>query len=380
MYSQKSARDNEMAEMSKVLLISNRSAFTGIGNYSFQLAKHIFEIDRVDFDFLNLETVAEDNFGGSVNVFSQKTKRLMDHLFFLRKVPPGYRVYHLLNPNLGILVAKWRPIIVTVHDVFPFTSVARRDLVAQSYGLDIPILMAMKVNMKFVKNADRIISVSHNTKKELVSLFGIKASKILVIHLGVDKRLFHPRSKEKTRRNLNLPLRKKIVLHVGVDEPRKNIRTLIEAFCFVKKRIPETVFLRIGGMRNITRRLISSLKLENSMIHYKKVPNIALFYNAADLLAFPSYYEGFGLPVLEAMASGLPVIAGDSSSIPEIVGNSGILLPPFNAKMLSEYICQVLTNKHTRTEMAAKELERSRKFNWETCARKTVEIYKGFFD
>jgi glycosyltransferase involved in cell wall biosynthesis len=367
-------------KVSRILLISNRSPLTGIGNYSYQLVKHIKETKLVDFDFINLATIAEDSFGGSVNVFSQKTKRLIDHLLFLRKIPRRYQLYHLLNPNLGVLAAKYRPIIITVHDIFPFTPIASHDLITQSYGLDIPIFLAMKVNMKFVKNADRLLSVSEHTKKDLVSLLKINASKITVTYPGVDRKLFQPRNQKEARQSLSLPLHQKIVLHVGVDEPRKNVKTLIHAFHLVKKRIPEAILVRIGGMRNTTRRLISSLRLEESVIHYRKVPNVALFYNASDLFVFPSYYEGFGLPVLEAMASGVPVIAGESSSIPEILGNAGMLVSPHDAEMLSECICQVLTDKKAREEMIARGLERSLKFNWKTCAEKTIEVYRTLCD
>jgi len=362
--------------MNEVLLINNRSSSTGIGNYSYQLIKHLKETGQVNLDFISLSTVAEDSYGGVVSVSSQKAKRFIDHLLFLRKIPRHYKVYHLLNPNLGILIAKHRPVVVTVHDVFPFSPLASQDIIVQSCGLDLPILMAMKFNMKFLKYADRVISVSQHTKKDLISLLNIDASRISVIYPGIDRKSFCPRDKEKVRRNLNLPKNKKIILHVGVDEPRKNVRTLIEAFYKVKRIVPEALLLRIGGMRSITRKLISSLQLENSLIHYARVPNIALFYNAADLLALPSHYEGFGFPVLEAMASGLPVIAGNVSSIPEIADKAGILFPPSNVTLLSDLISQVLTDKQMQQKMAIDSLERSTKFDWGICAKQTLEIYK----
>jgi glycosyltransferase involved in cell wall biosynthesis len=363
--------------VNKILLISNRSPSTGIGTYSHQLVKHLKETWHVDLDFLNLTTLAEDSYGNIVSMSSQKIKRLVDHLLFLQKIPKDYKVYHILNPNLGILIMKCHPAVVTVHDVFPFTPIATHDLITQSLGLDSPILLAMKFNIKFVKTADRIISVSKHTKKDLISLFRIKASKIHVIYPGIDRNVFHVRDKRKARQNLNLPQKSKIILHIGVDEPRKNIKTLIEAFYKVKKRVPEALLVRIGGMRSATKKLIASLHLNDSIVHHKKVPSTHLFYNAADVLAFPSYYEGFGLPVLEAMASGLPVVAGDSTSIPEIVGKAGMLFPPFNATILSELICKVINDKKTQQEMTIGGLERSSNFDWNLCAKQTLEIYKS---
>jgi len=189
--------------------------------------------------------------------------------------------------------------------------------------------------------------------------------------------VFHVRDKRKARQSLNLPQKRKIILHVGVDEPRKNIKTLIKAFYMIKKKVPDALLVRIGGMRSATRKLITSLHLDDSIIHHKKVPSTHLFYNAADVLAFPSYYEGFGLPVLEAMASGLPVVAGDSTSVPEIVGKAGILFPPFNATILSELVCKVINDKKTQQEMTTSGLEISSKFDWNLCAGQTLEIYKN---
>jgi len=363
--------------VNKILLISNRSPSTGIGTYSYQLVKHLKETWHVDLDFLNLTTLAEDSYGTTIHVSSQKIKRLIDHLLFLRKIPKGYKVYHILNPNLGILIMRYRPTVVTVHDIFPFTSMATHDLITQSLGLDSPILLAMKFNMKFVKTADRIISVSEHTKRDIISLFRIEASKIHVVYPGIDRNVFHVRDKRKARQSLNLPQKRKIILHVGVDEPRKNIKTLIKAFYMIKKKVPDALLVRIGGMRSATRKLITSLHLDDSIIHHKKVPSTHLFYNAADVLAFPSYYEGFGLPVLEAMASGLPVVAGDSTSVPEIVGKAGILFPPFNATILSELVCKVINDKKTQQEMTTSGLEISSKFDWNLCAGQTLEIYKN---
>jgi len=364
--------------VSKILLISDRSPHTGIGNYSFYLVKHLKESLHEDLDFMNLSTVAEDSHGGLLSVSSQKIKRMLDHFLYLRKIPLGYELYHLLNPNLGVLATKYRPMVVTIHDLYPFTAMATRDLVVGSIGLDLPTLTAMKFNMNFAKQADRFIAVSEYTKKEAVSLFHIEASKIHVVYLGVDQSLFHSRDKRRARQRLNLPLNRKIVLHVGVDEPRKNIATLIEAFYKVKKSLPDALLVRIGGMRSATQRLISSLGLEDSLIYYPKVSDIALFYNASDVLAFPSYYEGFGLPVLEAMASGLPVVAGNCTSIPEIAGDAGLLFSPFDVATFSDFICHMLLDEGERQKMIANGIERSLRFDWEVCSAQTLEVYKTF--
>lgn len=362
--------------MRGILFINNRSSSTGIGNYGNNLFIYLKKMGQKDMDFVTLQSPAEDSYGHIINVSGQKIKRMIDHLRFVRRIPRHYRIYHLLNPNLGILLLKYHPSVVTVHDLVPLIPMASRDVITQSYGLDTPILVAMQINMRFVRYADRIISMSQHTKKDLISVLGVNSQRITVIYPGIDRNLFSPRDREKARRDLHLPLNKKIILHVGVDEPRKNIQTLIKAFYMVKKKFPKALLIRIGGMRSTTRRLISSLGLDDAILYYQRVANIALFYNAADLFVFPSYYEGFGFPLIEAMASGCPVIAGDSSSIPEVVGKAGIILPSSDVTMLSESICQMLTDQNMRPMMIKKGLERSLEFDWRACAKQTLEIYE----
>lgn len=362
--------------MNDIVLINNRSAATGIGNYGYSLFTHLKQMSTRNLDFITLNSPAEDSYGSTLKIFSQKMKRMMDHLRFVRKIPRSYKVYHILNPNLGILLSRYRPSVVTVFDIAALIPYVSRDMITQSYGLDLPVVMAMQMNMRFLKNADRILCMSQHTKKDLTSVLAINTKRIIVGYPGIDRILFSPRDKRKARLHLNLPLNKRIILHVGVDEPRKDIRTLIQAFYLIKKKLPDTVLIRIGGMRETTRKLIFALGLTDSVIHYRKVASVAFFYNAADLFVFPSYYEGFGYPVVEAMASGCPVVAADSSSVPEVVGKAGILFPPSDVTTLYETINQVLTDSNMRSTMIKEGVEQSLKFDWKTCAETTLEAYE----
>jgi len=361
--------------MKKILLINNKSASTGIGNYAYNLFMHLKQMGREDLDFVTLQSPAEDSFGPTLKIFGQKIKKMIDHLRFVLSIPRGYKIYHILNPNLGVLLLKYRPSVVTVFDIAALIPTVNRDWITQSYGLDMPLLMAMQINMRFLRSADRILCMSQYTRSDLVSVLGINSQRISVGYPGIDRTLFSPRDLRKARRDLHLPLDKKIILHVGVDDPRKNIKTLIRALYMVRKKFPKILLIRIGGMREPTRRLISSLGLEDVVVHYQKVPSVASFYNAADLFVFPSYYEGFGFPLVEAMASGCPVIAGDSSSVTEVVGKAGVLFPPFDVTMLNDSICQVLTDQNMRSTMIKNGLERSLKFDWKVCAKQTLEVY-----
>jgi len=366
-------------KMKDVVLINNRSAATGIGNYSYNLYTHLKTMSKRNIDFLTLNSPAEDSYGPALRIFSQKMKRIMDHFRFVRNIPDGYNVYHVLSPNLGMLLSKHRPSVVTVFDIAALIPSVSKDIVTQSYGLDLPILLAVQINMRFLRNADRILCMSQNTKNDLTKVLGLNAKRIVVGYPGIDRTVFCQRDKRKARHDLNLPLNRKVILHVGVDEPRKNIRTLLRAFHLLKRKIPDALLIRIGGMRESTRRLILELGLKDSFIHFRKVDSVAFFYNAADLFVFPSYYEGFGYPVAEAMSSGCPVIAGDSSSIPEVVGKAGILFPPSDVATLYENMCQVLTDNSWRLQMAKEGIEQSLKFDWKPCAQTTLEVYESLY-
>lgn len=361
--------------MKDILLINNKAKTTGIGGYSFSLYENLRKVTNRNIDFITLKSSSEDE-GSPVKAFPQNIKKLANHFGFLPKISHSYKVYHLLNPNLGILLSKLHPSVVTVHDVSVFKRDVSKDILTKSYGFEFPLLLGIQLNMSFIKNADRILCLSNYTKNDLISVLGIENKRVVVSYPGIDRELFKPRDKLLTRKRLSLPLGKRIILHVGTDEPRKNTKTLIDALYTVKKKMPDILFVKIGGMREATRKLILERGLNDSVIYHKKVPDVASFYNAADLFVFPSYYEGFGYPAAEAMASGCPVIAADSSSVTEVVGKGGILLPPFGVTAFHEAIVQVLSDSNKQNVMIKEGLEQVKKFDWKTCAETTLETYE----
>lgn len=361
--------------MKDILLINNKPKATGIGRYSYSLYDNLKKLDKRNFDFLTVGSSSEDN-DSTIKAFLPNMRKLVNHMSFLWKIPSFYRVYHLLNPNLGILLPHLHPSVVTVHDVSILKPNVSVDILAKSCGLELPMLLGMQFNMHFIKSADRILCLSNYTKSDLISVLGIKKECIVVSYPGINLDLFRPRDKVTARKRLGLPLNKPIILHIGTDEPRKNTKTLVEALSLVKEKIPDVIFIKVGDMREATRRLILRKKLNDSVLHYKKVTDVASFYNAADLFVFPSYYEGFGYPAAEAMASGCPVIAADSSSITEVVGGGGVLFPPFNVDDLYEAISEVLLDSNKQTMMIEKGLEQVKKFDWKKCAETTLKTYE----
>jgi glycosyltransferase involved in cell wall biosynthesis len=362
--------------MKDILLINNKARGTGIGTYGYSLCENLKKITPRNIDLLTLTASATAEGESALKKFPQSVKKLLDHSGFLFKIPRSYKIYHVLNPNLGIMLPTLHPSVVTVHDIAVLKGEVRKEIMAASHGLEIPLVLGMQINMNFIKEADRILCVSNYTKNDLTQILGIPSGKVTVTYPGIDHQQFKPRDKASARRSLGLPVDKPIILHVGTDEPRKNMKTLIEATQQVKKKIPHLMLVKVGGLRQETKRFLSEAHLLDSVVHVKKTLNIGPFYNAADVFVFPSYYEGFGFPALEAMASGCPVVAADSSSITEVVGDGGVLVQPFNVAAFTENIIQLLSDSAKRAAMGEAGLEQAKRFSWEKCAEATLKTYK----
>ena len=207
--------------MKDILLINNKAKTTGIGGYSFSLYENLRKVTNRNIDFITLKSSSEDE-GSPIKAFPQNIKKLANHFGFLPKISHSYKVYHLLNPNLGILLPKLHPSVVTVHDISVFKRDVSKDILTKSYGFEFPLLLGIQLNMSFIKNADRILCLSNYTKNDLISVLGIENKRVVVSYPGIDRELFKPRDKLLTRKRLSLPLDKRIILHVGTDEPRKN--------------------------------------------------------------------------------------------------------------------------------------------------------------
>jgi glycosyltransferase involved in cell wall biosynthesis len=237
----------------------------------------------------------------------------------------------------------------------------------------------VRESIKSVKYADVIITPSHYTKKELVALLQINPRKIRVVPHGIRHDLFKPRDKTLARKNVGLPLNKKIVLHVGSENPRKNIPTLIKAFAKLQKDgNRNTILLRVGETRANTHKLISAYHLDESVLEFglRDQSDLCYLYNAADVLVFPSLYEGFGLPLIEAMASGCPVIAADRTALPEVLGDAGILCDPLNSDELADAMKRLLGDEELRQRCSRKGLKRATMYSWERVVKETVQIFK----
>jgi glycosyltransferase involved in cell wall biosynthesis len=197
----------------------------------------------------------------------------------------------------------------------------------------------------------------------------ISSHLVRVIYPGVDHGLFKPRNKGLSRQLLGLPEANRIILHVGTEEPRKNLPTLLNAVALVQRRYPDVILVRVGSPTNVTRDMIIGQRMESHVIYLKPGPGLMPHvYNASDVLAFPSLQEGFGFPLLEAMASGCPIVASNRGPIVTTLYDTGILTPPLDTIRLANSILSVLENDELRADLTKRALERSEQFSWERCA------------
>jgi glycosyltransferase involved in cell wall biosynthesis len=235
---------------------------------------------------------------------------------------------------------------------------------------------------RFLRACDRIISISESTKRDAVRLYGIPEDKIVVTHLAAEDR-FRPADPDRVaevRGRFGLPPR--FLLYVGTIEPRKNLDVLLGALLRLKgqgREVPLVVAGRLGWLYDGFLAKIRSLGLENLVLLPGFVPDddLPALYTAAEVFVYPSVYEGFGIPVLEAMGCGTPVLCSDVSSLPEVAGDGGILLPPGDPAAWAEAIARLTEEPALRRELRERGFRRASRFRWEETARRTWEIYRA---
>jgi glycosyltransferase involved in cell wall biosynthesis len=235
---------------------------------------------------------------------------------------------------------------------------------------------------RFLRACDRIIAISESTKRDAVRLYGIPEEKIVVTLLAAEDR-FRPVSPDRVdevRGRFGLPPR--FILYVGTIEPRKNLDVLLGALLRLKgqgREVPLVVAGRLGWLYDGFLAKIRSLGLERLVFLPGFIPDddLPALYTAAEGFVYPSVYEGFGIPVLEAMGCGTPVLCSDASSLPEVAGDAGILLSPGDPAVWAEAIARLMGNKALRSELRERGFRQSSRFRWEETARRTWEVYRA---
>ena len=308
------------------------------------------------------------------NSFPPKARRWLwrgTDLFPVDEILGGVDLYHATNLVMPPL--KRAKGVLTVYDLtfmlFPEYHVKGM----QAFASDM---------RKFVGRADRIIAISEHTKRDIVELLDVPAEKIRVTLLAADEK-FRVLDKDAAQHEVlaKYGIDREYILYTGTLEPRKNVPALVRAFHMLKReaKIPHRLVLagKKGWLYDRIFAEVRELGLEDEVIFTGYVPDddLPYLYNGADLFAYPSIYEGFGIPPLEAMACGCPVVASNSSSLPEVVGDAGVMVDPHDEAALAEAMGKVLADSALAASLREKGLDRSRLFSWERCARETLEVY-----
>jgi len=264
--------------------------------------------------------------------------------------------------------------VVTVHDL-AFTRHPETFQRAKRWYLQAAVAHS-------ARRATRVIAVSENTRRDLIDVFAIPERRIDVVYSGVSGHFRPLPSDDLTAFRRQTLGGRPYLLHVGTLQPRKNIDVLIRAYAElrVSDGIPHALALvgARGWMYQSLFDLVVALHLEDHVhfIDYVAPDRLPLWYNCADLFVYPSAYEGFGLPVLEAMACGVPTITSDASSLRELAGQACLTVEPGSQEALQMAMARVLRDGGLRSTMRIMGLERAKLFSWEETARQTVEVYE----
>ncbi len=349
---------------------------TGKGWYTFHIVSNLLQIDTKNSYIL----YTNKGVAGFEQYKNAKMK-IMDHpsAIWHMKVAKdvgseGADIF--FSPSSYItpaLMPKTVKTILTVHDLVAF-------LFPNTHNKKATLIEKITLKRALKKSA-HVVTVSQNTKKDLLKKFKYDSDKISIVPCAGSEE-FKPLEKEKLGdfiEKTNLP--PKFFLAVGTIEPRKNYPGLIKAFAELNKIYPDVHLIVVGQKGwgyeeffNLIRKNYLNKKVHT--LGYLSNESLMKLYSLSQALVFPSFYEGFGIPPLEAMRCGCPVIASDKSSVPEVVGDSAILINPENPKEITAAMVKILTDSNLRKGFSEKGLEQAKKFSWRTSAEKLLEILK----
>ncbi|MCR4289243.1 MAG: glycosyltransferase family 4 protein [Candidatus Scalindua sp.] len=360
------------------------SPLTGIGNYTLNLSKAFLSLDqKSEFTFFY------GYYSKELRTFNNSAiiRRLYKVKEFLKKnsiISAGIRNCKDMSASL-----KQEEFSLYFESNFIPTNIRARKVVTAVSDLSLKkfphyhprdrVEYFDKNFDKGLKRSDRLIVLSSMIKNELVGLMGVKKDKITVIPPGIDKGIFkfYPkREMENMKKKYHLP--KKFIFYLGTIEPRKNLKGLIDAYLQLNiKKEFKLVIVGASGWKN--KDVMQSFSNHvDDVLFLGNLPNIdiALMMNMASCLVYPSFYEGFGLPPLEAMACGCPAVVSNLPSIQEACGDAAYYIDPYNVDNITESIYSVLTNKELSQSLVKKGLERTRDFRWEKSARAHLKVFE----
>jgi glycosyltransferase involved in cell wall biosynthesis len=284
----------------------------------------------------------------------------------------GADVVHFTNGMMPVSAST--PTVVTVHDMslrlYPWCHPVRR------------VIINRPLQLVAIHRADAIVAVSHSTRRDLLRLHGVPPDRVCVVHEAASAAFRPIRDRaalDAVRARLQLPER--FVLYVGTVEPRKNLGRLVDAFAEARRRGIPHHLVCVGpyGWRShgLCRRIEGlGLTAHVHFLGYQPFDLLPALYNLSEVFAFPSLYEGFGLPVVEAMACGTPVLTSETSSLAEIVADAAVTVDPLDSGALATAITRLAFDADLRAQLSAAGLARATAFSWSQAARDMLQVYR----
>ena len=376
----------------RTILNPEKGEGAGVGHYTYQLVRHLLTIDKENNYFLFFDRTVEKR---RLDKFKQKNVSINFFPFIQYKkfMPGGYShflisafvarlkldVFH--SPTLNLPPSYRGNTVVTAHDlaVYKLPELYTKKQIA----------LLRSIVPAAVHQAKKIIAASQSTKKDLSETFGAEQHKITVVYHGVDKRFFTKSGEAEARRVKNkLHLEDNYLLFLGTLEKRKNIIRIIEAYERLKEKLSKTKseqkdyqLVLAGspghGFRDIKDKIEQS-KYKNKilMTGYIQPDDLDPLYEGAKILVFPTLYEGFGLPVIEAMANRVPVITSNISSLPETADAQALLVDPYNVADIFQALWNLLTDVSLWRKLSQGGIKRAAQFDWTTTATETLRVYR----
>jgi len=341
---------------------------SGFGFYVKNLVEALAKVDPE-----NKYVLISPQTGQHAKDFSTPQRWFWDQFIFPRRARKS-KVDLLHQPCFSAPLFYEGRVIVTCHD-----------LISIFFPENLPLasrLFYSKWEPFSYRKASKIIAISEHTKRDIMALLKIPEEKISVIPLAASRdfrpirsmrKLKEVREKYKTGQNY--------LLDVGTIEPRKNLPFLVRAYALaVREGVDSNLVItgKKGWYYQGLFQLVEDLNLEDKVIFtgYVEEKDLPALYSGAKAFVFPSLYEGFGLPPLEAMACGTPVISSNTSSMPEVIGKAGILISPKDERLWANIIVNVLKDKALAQTLSEWGVRQAKKFSWEETARKTIEVYR----
>jgi len=353
---------------------------TGLGVYSINM---INELARIHDDIVvwTVDDSALKVEPSKIRLVLQPFRFLGDHLFQLRALwvemilpslirAEGVDVLYSTIPN-GLASSRV-PHVVTVHDLIPL-----------AFPSDSPRTVRWNFHYRIPRILDKaawVIAVSDYTRQDVIKNYSVDPEKVVTVSEGFDRDNFFPGRDETVLRRYNL-CHKGYILYVGSSTPRKNVAGLIRSYAQMAPRIAQQLVL-VGPKSPLELHFLREIILEHritdrvKLINYVPHADLPAIYSSATLFLFLSFYEGFGLPLLEAMACGTPVVASFATSLPEVAGDAAMLVDPNDLDAISGAVELLVNDEERLKHMKSKGLARSALFSWESAARQVLDLLK----